>query len=311
MKKGLFLTAMLGMALVLGLMFIGCDQPTDGGGDGVETLRTTSYPTLKLIGDTWTDDDGYSGSEWTTQGQVKLSACVPNGVAKTNTQYMVTFTGTTDKALDDFEIDWIANDGWNWKDIAWGNGRKSVSGTFTSKGLVETLTDFDENDSNYGYIRINNRDAAVTERGQVEATLTNVKITIDELANDTMVLFLDNDHWEGTFDLASYFPQKVEAGKSYKITVRGNLDKEIEKFSISIKGDRLDDSWDDITEQDSKSAERGPGIFSYEATLQISGSATATKNYLVIRNHDASGEPRWDIAAIITGLKVTVVEIDE
>ncbi|GHU98236.1 hypothetical protein FACS189483_05980 [Spirochaetia bacterium] len=184
----MLLLAMLGKAMIiavlaLGLVLTGCLTDGGGGGDEVETSKTTSYPRLELIGNIWTDDNG-AHSEWTTERQIKLPDCVPNGAAKPGTQYIVTIAGTTDKPIDNFCIDWVAFD--DWKNITWNTGWQSVSGSFTYQGGLTILPDVSESDFNRGYLRIkNDNNPAVSNSGDIAATLTNVRITIEELVVNT------------------------------------------------------------------------------------------------------------------------------
>jgi hypothetical protein len=276
------------------------------------TIEDLAKDTMVLIGNSWTNNSG-SRTEWTTERQIKLTDYVPNGVVKPDTSYIVTFAGTTDKPIDDFCIDWGAFD--PWKSIAnetW--TKESVSGSFTYRRMIYTKTDFSESDSNRGYMRIkNSNNPAVSNRGAVEAILTNVRITIDENGKDKLGLRMENEthEWRGFVDLASYLPQKIEAGKHYKITVSGNLDVEVPRFQILIKGqDRSIGYWADISSY-SEPEKRGPGSFTYEATLTGEGNIRATAGHLLmIRNEKPLGRlPEGDIPAIISDLKVTVVEV--
>ncbi|GHU70356.1 hypothetical protein FACS189450_04660 [Spirochaetia bacterium] len=183
-ENNFFVRRMLAMLLVFGMAVVGCVTEGNTNKDEVETSKTTSYSKLELIGNSWTDDNG-AHSEWTTERQIKLTDCVPNGAAKPGAQYIVTIAGTTDKQIDNFCIDWCAFD--DWKSIAWiDTSRESVSGSFTYKGRISIRPDISESDFNRGYLRIKNtNNPAVSNRGDIEATLTNIRITIEEVALNT------------------------------------------------------------------------------------------------------------------------------
>jgi hypothetical protein len=197
---------MLAMVLVLGFAFTGC-----GDGDPIlETSKTTHYSKIELYGDT-----GEWGSEWESWDSVKLSDVIPQGMAKPLTRYSITVEGNTDKALSALSLRLYAVDPWtvfkNWTD------QKSVDGTFTYKTVFTAPGNSRVDDFNHrSYIALGNTgNPPVTIQDEVEATLTNVTITIEEVSTaegksikiigtihtdtngDAEVFILNESIWEG------------------------------------------------------------------------------------------------------------------
>jgi hypothetical protein len=276
------------------------------------TIEEVAEGTVILVGNKWTDDS-VDRREWTSEKAVKLSDVLPQGAVKASTQYIITLKGSTDKAINNFRLHIFAqdDDGDNWKDITDGTAPKNVSGAFTYKTVLTTRADYSNSDFNRSYLRLMNvNNPPVTYKGEIEATLTNVTITIEEVAEDTVILVQNDDNWQGSVNFTAYSIPKIEAEKSYTVTVSGNLDKKIDKFQILVK----DENGTTISTRSGYQA-KGPGSFNYQAELTAAANSTgATANFLIIRNGETSPTSALansDIAATITGLEVTVVEVTE
>ncbi|GHU79379.1 hypothetical protein FACS189462_5000 [Spirochaetia bacterium] len=309
-----FVHRMLAMVLVFGIAVVGCVTQGNTKKGEVETSKTTNYSKLELIGNSFND----GGSEWTTDRQIKLTDCVPNGAAKPGTQYIVTIEGITDKQIDNFCIDWCVFD--EWKSIAGQTVRKSVSGSFTYKGLILTKPDVSESDLNHGYFRIiNSGNPAVSNRGDIEAILANVRITIEEIVEDTMLLIGNswtNDNgarseWttEKQIKLTDYMPNgAAKPLTQYIVTIEGTTDKTIDNFCIDWGAY---DDWKSIAWETSRKSVSGN--FTYQgviSTLPDISESDFNRGYLRIKN---SGNPavsnRGNIAATLTNVRITIEEL--
>jgi hypothetical protein len=169
-KNKLSVLGMSALVLTLGFCFIGCGDPVP------ETSKTSHYDKIELFG-----DKGDWGSEWDSWEWVKLSEVVPQGIAKPLTRYSVTVEGNTDKVLSAFSLRLYGLDPWtvfkNWTDP------KNISGPFIYKSVFATPGNSRIDDFNRSYLALGNiGDPPVTTQDEPEATLTNVTITVEEVA---------------------------------------------------------------------------------------------------------------------------------
>jgi hypothetical protein len=176
-KNKLFVHEMLAIMLVLCFSFASCDTDASNGGLTSETSKTMHYSKIELYGDT-----GEWGSEWDSWEWVKFSDIVPQGVAKPLTMYSITVEGNTDKVLSAFSLRLYAVEPWtvfkNWTE------QKSVDGNFTYRTVFTTPGNTRVDDFNCrSYLALGNTgNPLVTIPDEIEATLTNITITVEEVS---------------------------------------------------------------------------------------------------------------------------------